>query len=63
MGFGYDSRSFDFDFSKYPDNEVMFSIKVTQKEAPETIGAEIKFPVEFEADIPLTMPQPTAATP
>ena len=56
MRSGYDSREFEFDFNQSPKNEGMFSVKVTQEEAPEIIGAEIKFPATFEGDIQLSIP-------
>ena len=51
MNFGYVIRKYEFDFGGSECNTGKFTLAVTQDEAPDTIGTEIKFEAEFESKV------------
>ena len=57
MRTGQEWKEFEFDFSRSPCNEGLFSVKVTQNEAPDSIGTEIKFPAKFKGDFNVGLDQ------
>ena len=55
MNFGYVIRKYEFDFGGSESNKGKFTLAVTQDEAPDTIGTEIKFEAEFESKVPISI--------
>ena len=55
MNFGYVIRKYEFDFGGSESNAGKFTVAVTQDEAPDTIGTEIKFEAEFESKVPISI--------
>ena len=55
MNFGYVISKYEFDFGGSESNKGKFTLAVTQDEAPDTIGTEIKFEAEFESTVPISL--------
>ena len=57
MKFGSVIRLFEFDFSRSPSNEAIFSLTVAQRDEPESLTneTELKFEAEFEGNMLLSL--------